>query len=676
MNGLTAALAAAQQSVSPVCSLSVRAEPRSSSWLEGGDPWETVAAFPAGLAAWNAQSIATDAAAGSTGILRVFLSWKEGRLVSQYVTALGFGVSSTWTTPNLVTVASFAAVDEIGAPKPAVVYEGNRWHVYYRLPDGNLYSRVSSNDGVTWSSATAIYTGGDAIGDLFACFLPESAIHVVQFSTATDAWRPRGLSRRNDSGTWSLWSAHSSALGWLPAGMIPIDGYTLRQLFFADTVDPYAHTLSAITCTLNADGTLASRSITFTTLWHVEGNCAIRPARHAVGRGFGGWLHSCQENARTRTHLCAGGVDGATLLLEEPVPLAGDPLPVAPLERHTIPVAYGVETLLVGLASVQRSVAADDVLAATESDIIAYRHEVRANGPGSIELIVRPGSPLSHVCIGYGLWVTRGCRKGENAGSATLGFRVVRVERRADVTRISGLDALGILAATRLRRPFQFAPSAFTQQRGVDALAGWAGLATLWETSLGGSAPLMTWQGGEDGLSALQRMILRAPVVLRSRVSDPGSTPCVVLSAPSAAAGYAYGSNAHPVIQCAAVEDSRTPRLAVAHGVAARFSPAAGEDWDMAFAPAFAEHRSPLVRPLPRYQMDRGWEAADQSAIVAAWRVREGQAIVAGWIEAQANFALEPNDTITMEGTPYHVLRLVERWQERRVLQRIELAAV
>lgn len=678
MNGLTASLTAAQQALSPVYALNIAAEPRSTGWLAGGDAWETVAAFPGGLAAWNAQSIATDAAAGSTGILRVFLSWKEGKLACQFVSAVGFGASGTWTTPSVVTISTFAPTAGIGAPKPAIVQEGGRWHLYYRLIDGNIYYRTSTTNGATWSAATTLYGGGDAIGDLFACHVAASDIHIVQFATTTDAWRPRGLSRLHHTGSWSLWTTHGAATGWLPAGMIVVDALTVRQLYAADVANPYAHYLGAITCTLNADGTLATRSGAFTILWLTEGEGPVRPACHAVGRGFGGWLHTCQEQSRTRAWRCAGAIDAQTLVVEEPIPLAAEPLPASPLERHTIPVTYGTETLLVGLAIVERSVTRDESVTGDGGDVIAYRFDVIANGPGTLDLIVRAETPLAAAQGGWALWLTRSCTKAADSGSVTLALRIVRVERRREWTRITAIDALGILAATPARRPFQFAPYAFAHARAVETIVGWAGLPISWETTLAGNAPLLQWTGGESGLRALDRLTERTTLILRSRCGAgagvAGEAPTLALAAPPETTSYSYGAGAHPLIQHVNVDETRTARLAVAHGVAARNDPAAGEDWALAFATGTTAERSPIVRPLPHYRLDRTWEAGAQDAIVAAWQAREGRLLAAGWVEAQAHLALEPYDRIVVEGAPYHVIRVVERWQERRLVQRIELA--
>lgn len=670
MNGLTAALQAAQEGPSPVTTLSVLAAPRSTGWQRGGDPWQRVEAFPAGLAGWNGQSIAHDAAAGTSGVLRVFLSWLQGALASQYCPGGDSADPAAWTAPALTTVTTFTAAAGIFTPKPALLHENGRWHCFYALPDGNIDHRSSTNNGATWSAATAVYGGGDATGDLFASYLSATNLHVLQFATLGDVWRQRGASRLGHTGAWDLWPLHGSSAGWMPAGMVAVDGLTLRQIVWARSGSPPQHRLGSLACTLNAGGTLATRAAEAETLWLVSGEGAIKPFFHAVGAGLGGWLHSCHEDGRDHKYLCAGALNPATARIEEPAPLDTVELPLLPLERQVVPVQRDGETLLVGLGRVHRTLERVVEVSAAEEQLIAYRYRATRDGAGTLSLVVAPGTPLAAVEPGYGLWLTRSMSQGAQSGSVSLGVRILRVERRAAWVRLWGVDALGLLAQTVARRPVQFDGSVFTLQQAVQTLAEWAGVPVEWEVSLGAPAPAFQWHGGERALAALRRLLAGQDVVLRARVTVAGEAPALVISQPASVAGYAYGPAAHPLIERVLDEDLRQPRLAVAHGLAIRNDPGNGEEWTLRLATG----ASPGVRPMPVYMLNRNWGASELPALADASAAALARGLSGGFLESRPNLALEPNDLITVEGEDAHVVAVEERWERRRFIQRVELA--
>ena len=461
MNGLTAGLTAAQESVSPRNELAVRAGPRATAWGRAGGAWQGVAAFPSALAGWHAQSIATDAVALPAGVLRAFLSWKQGALACQFVASADLGNAVVWGGNGLATVATFGATEGVDVARPALVAEGGRVHLYALLPDGNIYHWQSSDDGATWGSASTVYGGGDAVGDICACHFAGADVHLVHFSTSTGGLRLRGASRLA-SGAWNVWAAHADSAGWVAAGVLVTGALTATLLAWARTAGPYAHHLGALGCTVTAAGALAARDALVETAWLVSGDTAIRPAHHAVGGGLGGWLHTCQEQSAGRAYLCVGAVDASPCRIEEPMPVTAQALGTAPLERHFAPVEIGAQTLLVGLTAVYSSAhgpGSEEDVEVDGDSVIAYRHVVQAGAGGTLELVAAPASPLADAEIGWALWLTRRCTKGNDTGEVTLGYRILRVERRPDGVRIVAVDALGLLAATLARRPLQFAPT-------------------------------------------------------------------------------------------------------------------------------------------------------------------------------------------------------------------------
>lgn len=668
MNDLTVALAAAQGSVSPRYTLSVRAGGRSTAWGTPGTAWQATAAFPGALAGWNNQSIATGAAPLDGGVLRAFLSWKQGALVCQFVAGGELGSALAWTGNSVVSVTSFAAGAGIDTPRPALVVAGTAAHLYYLLPDGNIYQRASSDGGATWGSAATVYGGGDAVGDVSACHLSAADVHLVHFSTATGGLHLRGASRQG-SGAWSVWPVHGDGTGWCAAGIVESGPLTATLVAWSRTTDPYAHHLGALNCTVTNAGALAARDAAVATVWLVSGDAAIRPTCHAVGRGLGGWLHTCQEQSAGRAYLCVGNVRGSLCRIEEPAPVTATPLPAAPLECHFAPLEVGAQTLLVGLTAVYSSAhlssgGPDDVTVDGDA-VIAYTYKVRAGAGGNLELHAAPGTALDAVRPGWGLWLTRRCTKGGNTGAVTLGLRVVRVERHARGVHIEALDALGLLAATLARRPLQFAPDAFSCADAAARLAAWAGLGAS-ITGVTGGAPLMQWSGGEDGLHAL-RALLRAHAVAVGSRCAAGAAPEIRIAERDEDAQAAFGWGGHPIFDHVQVEDARAARLVVVHGLAVRGAPEEGEEWSL----GAATMADPMVRAMPLYVLNRNLDSAAQAAHAAARLAEIAHAQPAGWFDMQAHLALEPGECIEVEGETVYVQQIAEQWERRRLVQQV-----
>jgi hypothetical protein len=667
MNGLTPQLAAAQSSLSPRYTLAVRAGPRSTAWGRAGAAWEVVAALPSGLAAWHGHSIAMDSVALPGGVLRAFLSWHEGEMTCQFVATTALADAGAWQGNALISVASFTATAAIDTPRPALVAEGGRIHLYYLLPDGNIYVRLSSDGGATWGSAATVYGGGNAEGEISACHFGEANVHLVHFSTRTDVLRLRGASRLG-SGAWQVWDVHGDATGWVAAGVMVTGARSATLLAWARTPGPYTHHLGALHCAVSAAGAMATRDATVETIWLVSGDTAIRPARHAVGRGLGGWLHTCQEQAAGDGYLCVGAIDAATGRIEEPAPITAVPLGSTPLERHVAPLEIGAQTLLVGLGAIYCSAhgpeAASDI-EVDENAVIAYRLETRAGAGGWLEMMAAPSSALADVHAGWALWLTRRCTKGSETGAVTQGFRVLRVERGAAETRILAADALGLLADTRARRPLQFVPGICSMAGAVERLSAWVGLDAFCVDLLG-AAPLRQWSGGEEGLHALHALLRTQPVGIWSRCGV-GARPQIVVAARSASPLATFGESSHPIAAQVRIEDARSPRLVVVHGVAVRGAPEEGEAWAL----AAAQNAEPTVRARPLYRLNRNLDAAAQAAEAAALLAASRHAEPAGWVHMQAHLALETEDCICVSGEKVYVQRIVEQWERRRLVQQV-----
>lgn len=679
MFGLTSDLEIAQCSASPVWRVEATVGALSPGGGAAGEVWQSLVAFPTGLASWVAQGIAHDAAASEDGILRLFLSHSDGRVAVQWCPGSDHA-SASFTAPAVSTIATFAPTGTPYTPKPALVQEGGRWHVYYTLPDGNIYHRVSNDDGATWSSVGTVYGGGDAVGDLFALHLPADNLHLVQFSIWTSGVRMKGAARAG-SGAWQVWSTHASATGWLPAGLAaignPLTADTVRQFWTATTSPPRRHYLATVDCVIDATGALTSRSTDPAILHTVAGESPVRGVRHAVGRCLGGLWYTTQLTGASRVYLGAGRVDvgdsTTAATLGEALPVALTTLPNTPLEGCTIPIDRGNRSLLVGLGMAQRS-AHRTIAASSEVDaVIAYRHTVRRTRGGALTLELRRSSALAYTQPGDVLWLTRTCRKGDHAGSVTLGFVVQRVEIASDGLRIHALDALGALAESLTG--LHIAAGTIDDIQALRTLCAWGGGMGGVESDIalasGDDAPDFYWRAGERGNVALLRYLRRLAVQVRSRVAGMGAYPHLRIDDDAPATPYLYGGAGHPLIRSVQIADSTAHTLLSVRGVAIRNQPEQGEDWALAGAgDALLPGRCGAVLALE----DRHLEGAEITDIAAALAERIGSAITCR-IETQANLALEVEDRIEVDGGVHRVEAIEERWQQGRLIQHVELCS-
>lgn len=668
MYGLTESLQDAQCAQSPIYKVSATAAPRSAGGLAGGTPWEEIGAFPTGLGAWNGQSIAHDDAASEDGVLRLFLSHLEGKLACQWCSGDETN-SASWSNPSVTEVTTFSPVAGIYTPKPALIHVDGEWHAFYLLPTGNIFHRSSGDNGASWSSATSLYAGADGTGDLFALYLPAQELIVLQFSTLSDAIRPRGLAGNPDSG-WEVWDAHDDDRGWMAAGMVNLGDGVVRHFFRANATAPVRSFFGTLDCTVASDGALVARSTEATLLHYVAGASPVGPDTHAVGSGFGSVWMTQQVGGATRSYLCGGAVlrneAGASSLPVEAMPVHVQPLGVAPIERHTIAIDCGDRTLLVGLGKVYRSQHETTIL--SDGEVIAYRYRAGRDGAGRASITLRRDSPLSAVRPGYGLWLARTCSKGAESGTVSLGLEVTRVEVGTDGVEIEAVDALGMLASARALQPFHLGASLFTRKAAVELICARAGIGA--DVAMADASALdWYWRSGENGLSALERLLMLDAVRVRSRVQGSGSLPYLHVADSEEPEAYLYGEGGHPVIRFVEHFRRSDSVLAAVRGPAIPNSPLGGEDWALAASsqPLALSRRHVL---LTREDRSIGWLAMADAASVLATRLSAGSTT----LTAQANLALEVHDRIELNEATWRVDSIVEAWDRGRCVQHVEIS--
>jgi hypothetical protein len=477
-----------------------------------------------------------------------------------------------------------------------------------------------------------------------------------------------------------VWPAHDDAAGWLPAGLVATGALTATQLMLMRGTAPYVQRSGRVGVTLSSGGALAARDAQVTILWSVSGDGALRPRAPAVGRALGGWLFTCQESGAARAYPCAGAYDPTAGTLEEPLVVETTPLPLSPRAGHFIPIDAGLESYLVSAGRVYRTVHRSEDGTVDGREILGYRLTRDWQQGGSLEIDLRPGAWMRACEPGDGLWLTRSCLQGDppTGGSVTLAFRIVRVERHDARTRLVALDALALLAATVARRPLQLDPAVMTLAQAVDGLVGWAGLRCERTVTLNGALVPFQWQGGQSGLAALQQLLRREPVILRSLTAGVGEQPALWIGAPETEVTESFGSYgtpaSHPLIRRVETLDATAPRLAVVHGWALRNDPSNGEEWALEAVAATRARLSPSVRPLPVYHLNRNWGSDDVATVAEGMRTQLEAGLRHGWFEAQAHLALEPHDRVLVDGEAARVAAIQEVWRDGRLIQRVELA--
>jgi len=237
-------------------------------------------------------------------------------------------------------------------------------------------------------------------------------------------------------------------------------------------------------------------------------------------------------------------------------------------------------------------------------------------------------------------------------------------------TRIIAYDALGIMGQTILSMPLTLNPADYTLAQAARVCIARAGLLQSDLASLSGSIALFQWAGGENGLSALYRLLRSTTASYRSRCSFE-SQPQVQTFIPETASQYTYGVGAHPIISQLTDDNGQNVTLAVAHGMTTLDDPTDGEIRIM--RQTATGHITSLHRK-PEYYLNRHMDETDITNLATAAYDRISRQRAVGWIDAQANLSLEPSDRITVNGTQYYVYRITERYNRRRLTQRIYIA--
>lgn len=542
---------------------------------------------------------------------------------------------------------------------------------YIHAGDNNVYFIQSTNDGASWGSPVAVYSGGDAAADLVVAYHPALVngpwcVGFSAYESATGNYTPHfGY----HDGT--IWVTHAYEAGWRAAGIYPSHEVSGAQhvLVFRQQ-DRGASRLRALTqigsvysdprALDQTQAGLFGLGLAYFRFCQVpEFGCVLGVAGEYAA-GAGGYSGVC------------GLFEAGELLVDETIILpaiaAGDD------EAGGCICAAGPDLYFVGDTVVYRGEAQPAPAGMLEP--IRYRYDDH-----SLELEFPAGIPL--IQVGQILVVERSLRWEDEGGSATVRAIVIRVERGSDRVLVWAVDPVGFLGLARCRRPSilndgSMAGCAQVMRR----LCARFGVAAQVDDSSLYSAPVLpiTLQPSESLLGAAYRVRSQTSVYLVP--ANDGAFAVTLITPPfsDGSGDYAdtphgYGPGAHPVIRAQEVVDMR--RLAFAY-ILGTYStdPEDGAALAMAAGPAL-----PNTRPISYSLTNQRYNSAGRvAAAAAAEAARQHTLTVDAIVEAPLNLSLEVYDVVEITepalgwtARRLRVRRIAERYDRGRMVQTLYL---
>ncbi len=609
-------------------------------------------------------------------------------------------------SPTQIATLTSGARDE---STPGVGRNGNEIRVLFG--DGSAFYQVkSTDDGASWGAKTLVLSNS-VVYTRFSNFslCAAGGVWYAVYTGFDLRRRPRVLGMHDAGAGWVQWPALSLNAGqWQVAGVRvgPEAAPNGRVYAYVWGKEGGYSTLACQQVVLTAGGLFSAwGSLAVVDRAGVSGAASYERVR--FGEGGGAYLFALQERAVKRYWFTAalyalpGNAD-----MEEPVFLGDGDIPAGGLmaQEMLTPISCGRRAWLVGAGQVWASAQTDAAvdLAVRSYVPISYSYEVAWRGGGALRLRLPRSSSAPggvedfsgvyppEVYVGDMLWVDRTLSATTAAGilksgTQTLVFRVAAVWYGRDGIDVVAQDALGVLAGMRPRRGKLLPAGDRLRMAEVEAMCHWAGLKVRGADVLPDAAANgkgFVWAANESGLGGLFRYLMDQSVVIRSdapvgaedhvfvRVVWLPSTQSYVYVSPN---GRREGFGRHEVANWALGHDGRQVRLFVGLGLAVRNAPGSGEGWVLG-----AARRVGNERPYPLVAVDRSYASDDGTLAkrVAAEAARLGSGLSLGWIEATANLGVELYDVVRIDETDARVVRIVESWEQGRLVQRLDLAEV
>lgn len=593
---------------------------------------------------------------------------------------------AAWTAATPVTLRSHSALAVAALRVPG----STTIRLFFIYTNNNIYSIHSNNDGGTWTTPVAVYTGGDAAGDLVVSYLDDGVIAdgpwFVGFSAydaGSGVYHPRfGMQ------TGGVWTFTPYSSGWRAAG---IDAYAppsaaLRVLVFrqsgqgASRLRMLELDAGAYANPQDLDQTQGGRFgviLGFYRFSQVPEAACMAGVVCEAAEGYGSYVGVSGLFTRmdAATHSAADDRQ-----VDEPLIF---PAIVHPRDQAALCVAAaGDDLYLVGDTVVYRG-ARQPASAATLVPI-RYRYDDH-----QMDIEFAADAEIDHpIQVGQVLTVTRTLAWDGQSGSESIAVWVVRVERGLARLRVLAVDGVGYLGLMRCRRPAILNDGSATGLAQVmRRLAARAGLPLAVDDSTLETAPVLplTVQPNESLRGAAHRVTAQTSAFLVPR--NDGAFGVTLIRPPySDRSGHyqdtphAYGvaPSCQPLIDAVAVSDAR--RLAFSYVLGAYSTdPEDGAALAMAAGPVL-----PNTRPLSYSLTNMRYNTWARVALAAAAEAARQHALpISAEIDAVANLALEVMDVVEVTepalgwtARRLRVRRIAETWERGRLLQHIWLGDV
>lgn len=665
MRQISADLAAVQKVRSPRARVSVTVEERGATWGARALRWHK-------LVDNEGQGLYRPVALCSTSDGRMLRFRASG--TAMWMDVINDPTSATnWQVPSdTVQLATHTAYALCALRTPA---GGSTIRLFFiNGNNGNVYYRVSMDDGATWGSDFTVYSGGDAVADLVVAYIEATGFgqeRFVGFTTVSSGVYRARFGNGNAS-SWTIqqygqdyWRAAGIVVDrtGLSTGQVRVLAYRqrsqglsrLRSLRFDGTTFDQATDLDRTSAGLVG---LALNNFRFFQLPEME-------AQIGIG-GEGGFGAGAYE-----------GVVGLTYAGE----LVTDETIMLPDLRTTLSYAYtGLgevdnDLYVAGTIAVWRGEWQGDVTSETMTPI---RYDYDENQI-EIEFPVTAGS--QSLKVGQVLKVDRTLSWGNQSGTETVRFYIVRVDRGTDKVVVVALDALGFLGSSRCRRPMIVSDGTTGVATAMRRAAGRVGLEVDVDNSALESASVlgMTLAPAESLLSAAYRMGSQSEWYLVP--ANDGSfglsmiTPGTTISGDYNDTPHEYGESANQqvVYRAAEVVDFRQLGFSYVLGTVST-DPQDGSAVGMA-AGAWVANTRPISFSLTNRTYNT---TARVTAAATAEGARQKKLDINAEMTTPANLGLELYDVVEVtepalgwSAKQFRVRRVQERWDRGQLTQRV-----
>jgi hypothetical protein len=548
---------------------------------------------------------------------------------------------------------------------------------YINGSDGNVQYIQSSDNGASWASPQTVYSGGDASADLVIARMTGtgfSDLWFVGFSTFDSG---TGIYRaRFGNGTGSSWTLHEYPFNaWQAAGIA-----IYRQGLSSGEV-------RVLVYRQRANGLSRLRVLTYDGSTFSDASEIDRTSAGLVGMTLSNYRfiqlpeHDAQIAVAGESGFGYGAYEGVAGLLYDGELLVDETIMLPELRTtfsyaHTGLCQAGNDLYVAGTQGVWRGAWQGEP---TSETLTPTRYDYDENKL-DIDFPVSPGS--MSLKVGQIIKVDRTLSWGNQSGTESVRFYIVKVSRATDKVSVVALDALGFMGNSRCRR------SSIISEGGGGGVASAMrraaariGLGVDVDNSALEAAPVMGMSvaAAENLLSAAYRVGSQSEWYLVP--ANDGAFRLSMITPGTSGSGeyddtpheYGEANNEHPIYNAAELTDFR--QLGFSH-VLGTYStdPQDGSALGMA-AGAWVANTRPISFSLTNRTYNTFVRVENAAKAEGA---RQAKLDINAEMTSGANLALELHDVVEVteprldwNARQFRVRRIQERWEKGKLTQRV-----